>query len=256
MTERTIYRRCHLSIDYNNINKYINNKFNIATQNKSQPLAIIMVGGPGSGKSTAKKTIVRQLGYDTENFITIDPDEIISSLFQSDYNCKAEMNKVLTSTYSKAWKKKYNIIIDKTGKNFNATYNKYIDFLKKQGYQIILCLTVLNYSNASTRIKKRNRGTDNKRALLVAKKTYTKLNKIYEKYIDLDCDVVDKVFVYDNKRKLRLAYKSICDNNKKIFTCYSISNNTKFLRNLCTHKKYIHKKQKTKKNKKLKKQKT
>lgn len=125
------------------------------------------------------------------------------------------MKKILQTTYNKAWSEKHNIIIDKTGKNFNETYNKHIDFLKKQGYQIMLCITVLDYSTANTRIKKRNRGKDNKRALLVAKNIYTKLSKIYEKYIDLDCDVVDKVFVYDNKRKLRLAYKSICDNNKK-----------------------------------------
>ena len=203
MTERTIYRPCHLSLDYTNINSYLKTKFTTIEKNTKPPVAIIMGGGPGSGKSTSKKTLVKQLGYNITNFITIDPDEIMSSLFHSDYNCKIGMNRVLSSIYNKAWREKYNVIIDKTGKNITATYYNYIDFFKKQGYQIILCLTILDYSTASKRIKKRNRGGDTQRALLVAKKTYAKLNKIYEKYIDLDCDVVDKIFVYDNKRKLK-----------------------------------------------------
>lgn len=247
---RIVYRGCPLKLATRNIRNFINNKFAHVDPHNKAPVAIIMIGGPGSGKSSAKNECIKNLGYVAKDFITIDPDEFIHSLFSSNYDCKIHMKTALQTTFDKAWHEKYNIIVDKTGKDFNKTNQQYITVLKKHGYKVFLCLTILDYPNAITRISKRNRGYDNKRELQVAKKTYNKLKKIYGKYVDLACNEVDGVFVYDNQKKLKLVYKSMCDSKgEKYVECYSTSTLTHFLRKKCSRKKkYINtKRRKTRK---------
>ena len=234
---RIVYHKCPLKVGSHNIRNFINNKFIDLEPHNKTPIAIIMIGGPGSGKSSIKKEYIQKLGYSEKNFVTIDPDEIIHSLFSENYNCKKEMKKTLQKTFDKAWSEKYNIIIDKKGKNFNKTYDDYIIFLKKQGYRVFLCLTILDYPTATTRILQRNRGYDNSRQLQVAKKTYRELKKNYSKYVDLECNEVDGIFVYDNQQKLTLVYKSSCNSKgEKYFECYSTTKLTRFLEKKCSQK--------------------
>lgn len=235
---QVVYNKCPLTISTNSVRTFIDNKIaNTVHHGTKTPTAIIMIGGPGSGKTSAKLACVKSLGFSLSNFINIDPDEIIASLFKVNYDCKKPMHNVLNKLFYKSWRGKYNIIIDKTGKDFKETYKKFINFLKERGYNIYLCINVLDYSTAVSRINKRNRSCDTKRQCATAKKTYKKLKNIYGKYVNLHCKDADGVFVYDNKKKLKLIYKSFCDSNgKKHIRCYSASKLPFFLRKVCSHK--------------------
>lgn len=235
---KVVYDKCPLNISTNSVRTFIDNKIaNIVHRDESAPTAIIMIGGPGSGKTSAKLACIKSLGFSFSNFINIDPDEIISSLFKVNYDCKKPMNNVLNKLFNKSWRGKYNIVVDKTGKDFKDTHKRFINFLKERGYNIYLCINVLDYSTASARICNRNRSCDIKRQCAVAKKTFKKLKNTYGKYVNLRCNDVDGVFVYDNKKKLKLVYKSFCDSNgKKHLRCYSSSKLALFLRKVCSRK--------------------
>ena len=72
---------CKINPSEGEINKFIDNRIQGKSQNK---VAIIMVGGPGSGKSSGRDKTLEMLEMKFEQFVNIDPDEIIGSLFNND----------------------------------------------------------------------------------------------------------------------------------------------------------------------------
>ena len=60
------------------VNYYIKN-----IQNENKPIVFLMIGGPGSGKSTIKKKILEKFDYNISNFVDLDPDQILKDLYKN-----------------------------------------------------------------------------------------------------------------------------------------------------------------------------
>lgn len=249
---------CPIKLSKLQINKFTKKTLNKKSKNKknNKPIALVMVGGPGSGKTSAKVNSLMKLNMKTNNIVTIDPDIISSELFDNINICRPEVNKIGKYWKDTAIKHKHNVVIDGTGRDFEHTYKEQIHFLKNKGYKVFVCVNILNITKALPRIRGRTKKIGRIVPISWARNTYNQLKEAYHKYIDLDCEKVDGIFVYDNKDKLKLIFKSTCNKqNKKEIICYEP--NYKFVREICKSKKnnITAKKQKknsTKKNMKKK----
>ena len=97
------------------INTFINERLSSA---KNEKQAIVLVGGPGSGKSSGKLNVVSSIQKTIKDFANIDPDEILSKLFDNNNKCRKVVNDINDESYEKAIKQNKNIIFDGTGKDF------------------------------------------------------------------------------------------------------------------------------------------
>ena len=107
-----------------------------------QPQAILMMGGPASGKSTALKVL------DTEGFIKLDSDAVKEKIpeYQTAVSAKArnaaamaheESSYIIEVALEEAVKNRCNIVYDGTGKNA-AKYARLIDMFHDHGYVVRL----------------------------------------------------------------------------------------------------------------------
>jgi len=128
-----------------------------------QPLAILMMGGSGSGKSSLLAHV------DKSNFVHIDPDGIKEKLpeyrdgvrnkirsaaaevhEESSYVAKHLRDETMNAPEGK----QRNLIFDGTGAN-GKSYGKFIDDLKDKGYHVQLLFSHLPKEKADDRMKGR-----------------------------------------------------------------------------------------------------
>jgi predicted ABC-type ATPase len=125
------------------------------------PVAVLMMGGSGSGKSTMKDG----LGINFSNFVNIDADEIKTKLpeFREQVQMKhrpAAMNVHEESSYvakqlrNESMDARYNMVVDGTGAN-EKTYSNLIDSLKARGYHVHLYMAQLPKDLAKERAERR-----------------------------------------------------------------------------------------------------
>lgn len=107
-----------------------------------KPIAVLMIGGPASGKSSIKNAVLGN----AENFVNADADEV--KQFLPEYRLGVE-NRARDSAYmvheessdigkrirQESIDSSRNLIIDGTGSNFNS-YEKQINVLMKAGYHV------------------------------------------------------------------------------------------------------------------------
>lgn len=135
---------------------FINDRLRSASNEK---IAIVLVGGPGSGKSNGKSEAVKDIGKSLENFANIDIDEILTNLFKSNNNCYEKARSINKDSFLEAIKKEKNIIFDGTGRIFDRYSNNVIKKLKDHGYTVHLVIVISNVNKALSRIKtKREEG--------------------------------------------------------------------------------------------------
>lgn len=199
-----------------NINDYITSKLSNVKKTSN---AIIMVGGPGSGKTSCLNILLAMLKQNSDDYVTINPDDILANFFKSDRRYYKKVNPINDKLYETAIKNKYNIIFDRTGTNFVSYYNDVIKKIKDEGYNIILCIVYNNFTNVKSRIKKREAETGRAVNETYAKKSYRDLTFNIPKYVNLNCDSVDEMFVFDNtSTSIELLYRSFCKKNEKIIS--------------------------------------
>jgi len=109
------------------IDRYINNKLLNIKRNKN---AIIMVGGPGSGKTSGIKIVLDMTKKILDDYIIVSPDDVLQDFFNYDRTKYGEANKINNQLYEKTLKNNYNIIFDRTGTNFEDYYNTVISRIK------------------------------------------------------------------------------------------------------------------------------
>jgi predicted ABC-type ATPase len=198
------------------IDRYINNKLLNAKKGKS---AIIMVGGPGSGKSSGIKVLLDMTKKNLDDYVIINPDDVLEEFFNSDRTKYTEANIINEKLYETALKNNYNIIFDRTGTNFEVYYNTVISRIKDKRYNVILCIVYNNYTNVKKRIEQRTAKTGRVVNENYARSSYRDLTFNIPKYIKLNCQNVDDIFCFDNtSTSIELIYRSKCINNETIVT--------------------------------------
>ena len=199
--------------------KYIRNELTGAS--KSDKTAIITVGGPGSGKSYAATALMMQLKKPKNQFVTVDPDDILGKVFGMDNDMRDHPNGVepiKEKLFAQAINGEYNILYDGTGKNYDK-YLKVIKRLNDANYTIYLCIVVVHdMSVVKLRIASRESLTKRKVPTEFVDDTYARLKENIDNYLNLECDTVQNIFLYDNTNNTIMEIRSTCKDGKKIFS--------------------------------------
>lgn len=135
------------------------------TSENSQPKAIFLMGGSGSGKGTVRQNIIdKPLG---RSYKVIDPDlakekipGYVAAVAQGDpdaaKNFHAESLSISDAQVSKALIKKKNIIYDATGARADF-YRESMEAAKQNGYRVQLVLVEADVELCVERAKARKR---------------------------------------------------------------------------------------------------
>lgn len=176
---------------------------------KSKPVAIMMMGGPASGKSS----MIKNMGIDTNAFVNADADAIKAELpeYREAVMAKArnaammaheESSYVVKQIRRRAIDSNKNIIIDGTGGNL-STYLNNLEELKKRGYHVRLMLADLTSTHAIPRAQARAEKTGRLVPPDFIEQTYAKIPSNFLKFKDL----VDEFCVFDSRvRPPRLVW--------------------------------------------------
>ena len=108
------------------IDKYINNKLLNIKRNKN---AIIMVGGPGSGKTSGIKIVLDITKKKLDDYVIVSPDDVLENFFYSDRTKYSEANKINNQLYK-------NVFFFK--KNFKIKSYNYKIIIFKDNKKLIL----------------------------------------------------------------------------------------------------------------------
>lgn len=192
-----------------------------------RPTAIVMVGGPGSGKSLAQQDCVNKLKMNMDDFVILDKDDIYKNLFNMNNHCyyvpsdKIGIEFVNDENITYASENGYNVIIDSTGKDYSKTYQESIMRFKNKGYRVVICITLLDIAIGLQRVEKRRLQTGRGVTKEYLEKTYKTMSDVIPKYFNLSDKEVDAIFVYDNESDLGLMFEKfrnefICLNRERV----------------------------------------
>jgi predicted ABC-type ATPase len=123
-----------------------------------RPMAVVMMGGPASGKTTAAK----KLGLDLNKYVNINPDDVKEHLPEYNEAIKGsarnaafmahrESSEVATRVHKEALAANKNLLVDGTGKNADK-YSKLVKALKKAGYHVRLVMADIDKGEAYKRM--------------------------------------------------------------------------------------------------------
>lgn len=186
---------------------------------KSDKKAIIMIGGPGSGKTSGIQIVLDMTKQKLDDFVIVSPDDVLEDFFNSDRTKYEDANKINNNLYETALNNNKNIIFDRTGTNFEVYYRTVISRIKDSGYNVVLCIVYNNYTNAKNRIEERTSKTGRAVNDSYARSSYRDLTFNIPNYIALKCQKVDEIFCFDNtSTSIDLIYKSKCINNNIVVT--------------------------------------
>ena len=216
---------CNINVTENKIKDFINKRLIVTgSQDKT---SIVMVGGPGSGKSSGKEQTLANLNKNINDFVNIDPDEILTTLFNNNNNCRSQVNKINDDSFVLSIEQNKNIIFDGTGKDFNWYSKNVIELLTNKGYKVHLVIVNNDVNTVLSRIEDRAKliGRDVNRDY--TETVYTELDKAIPKYLELNCKSVNgSIYLYDNSSQLKLVYSTYCnkDGEKKLKCVLDVCN--------------------------------
>lgn len=68
---------------------------------KMKKKAIIMVGGPGSGKTSGLNILISMLKKNKDHYVSIDPDDILKTFFNSNIKYYSKVEPINKALYEK-----------------------------------------------------------------------------------------------------------------------------------------------------------
>jgi predicted ABC-type ATPase len=208
---------CSLSPSEEDKEKY----FKDSIQNKKKGnVAILTIGSPGSGKTTVKKDTILKLGLDINDFVDIDPDDIFSSFFKNREECFDKIHKINDTFFEMAYLQHCNIIVEGTGKDFHWKYENVIKVLKSHGYTIYLCIVHNDIDVALERIRLRALKTSRNIPEDATRNVHNIMGPIIMHYLNIPCEHVDGIFLYDNTDTLRLELRTQCTPSGEKYIAY------------------------------------
>lgn len=126
-----------------------------------QKVAIVMMGGPASGKTSTVKHLLGTSDFASKGFANVNPDDVKEMM--PEYNealslsakdaawiAHAESSDVASKVYNEALNQGLNIILDGTGKNLEK-YSRKIQALKDRGYHVQLVMPDVDIQDARQR---------------------------------------------------------------------------------------------------------
>jgi predicted ABC-type ATPase len=148
--------------------------------------AIVLIGGPASGKSTVRDAYLRKIGRSEEEYVTLDPDFILTSLqsYRTAQRAGAEPPDCYPVAYAindrnleYALENNMSVIFDGTGRDFNWTARELVErMLVSSGYIVHLCIVTLDVEIALTRASERAKRTGRVVPESVIRKIHTEVN--------------------------------------------------------------------------------
>ena len=152
-------------------------------KNKNK-LAIIICGGPATGKTTLRNELIKKYKLEN-NYFLIDPDEYLK-YFDNDYEKTSNITKKEIESF--VINNEYNIIYDKVF-SYIKDLKKLINELKKNKYRIIFYLTYININKALERNTKRIRKVPEN----IIKSRFNEIKNNGLEYLNLN---VDEIYLY------------------------------------------------------------
>jgi predicted ABC-type ATPase len=207
-------KKCKDEINNNIIDKYIENTISPLTSQEN-PICVINVGGPGSGKTYVSKLYIKNvLKKSMKKFCTVNPDDVLSKYFNNNPNCYIIDNNspytAVNDLFDTAVKNKYNILYDTSGLNTKDIKSK-IKILKKNNYTIKVCVCLIDdISIALKRVEERRIKTGRFIDSDYFYKRYNELPKILNNfYFNLLYKTIDEIIIYNTsglKPKIQERY--------------------------------------------------
>jgi predicted ABC-type ATPase len=159
------------------------------------PIGILMVGGPGSGKTGAQTMCLALLNADPSSFVIVNPDRVLSGLFDNDNSHYPDTGDVLKALIDKAIDEKRNIIFDFTGRDFMRS-RTWAERMKASGYRVVACMVQLAPETAIDRANKRAQIEGRSVDVDYLQSTYVSIATLIPKYVELP--LLDDVYLFDN----------------------------------------------------------
>jgi predicted ABC-type ATPase len=119
--------------------------------------AILMVGLPGSGKTTARTKCVPE-DVELSNFVVIDVDIVLDTFFDNDITCYSQAYRIFNDWIDFCLTGNYNTIFEGTGKDLDQR----IQDLYGLSYKVIICINLVKIKTAKQRVIKREKITGRK----------------------------------------------------------------------------------------------
>lgn len=162
------------------------------------PVAYVMMGGPGSGKSSITK------GIDRSEFVNMDSDEVKGHIpeyhlaraaqdKQAAAVVHAESSEIAKRIRDHAIERRKPLIMDGTGKDAKK-YAEQIDRLKSKGYHVIVLMPHISKTEGLARVKERAEKTGRYVPDKVVKAAYDTIPGNFERLARL----ADEAKLYDN----------------------------------------------------------
>lgn len=177
-----------------------------------KPVALVMMGGTASGKSSIDK------GINEDDFVQVDPDAVKGDIPEyheavsanardAAFMVHEESGYLAKKIRQRAIDERKNVLIDGTGKNLND-YQNTIDQLREKGYEVTVMMPDLDVETAVARSAKRAERTGRYVPEAVIRDVYSKVPKNFEPI----ARKANNFFLFDNRgSKPRVVWSKIGD---------------------------------------------
>lgn len=162
------------------------------------PLAVIMAGVPGSGKTEFINSLLEQIPLLAKDALRIDLDEIVQVFEeytpQEDYRFRNVGNAIIESILDRAIHERYNFILDGTFAGAPAVKN--IKRITDRGYKVTLFLMIEDLERAKeyTRVREKRtaRGVDDQAFSIAAQGIRRNLKQLLRLQLPVDIVPIKK----------------------------------------------------------------
>jgi len=169
-------------------------KLFVGRSGSQTPKAVLMVGGPGSGKSTGRRLIASD-----DEYAIMDVDDILKDVYKPDADTYYDCYKPAMVYYRK-WmaalvENKIDLVVDGTGRAFDR-YIRFATELKQASYTNEIVSVILPFQVAKKRMEKRAKIENRVVDVKYAEGVYKDLETVLPRY--LQEALIDTVYVFSN----------------------------------------------------------